>query len=210
MLRRTEELFGVLIRGTDGTMGRIHDLYFDDQSWTVSYLVLHTASWPMRRFALLSPCVVEMLAWDRRQGLVQLTQAQVSGCPNVTLSPTLSRQQCAESDEYFGWPARRASQAADAKAWVEGSPAALASGGSLLQSAREMPAYSLEIEGTEVGRVQDVLFDDVAWTVRYLVVDCWAWSPGRRQLIPPECVKTLDRGAFKVLAEYRHRLAPTG
>jgi hypothetical protein len=80
----------------------------------------------------------------------------------------------------------------------------------LLQSTREMPTYRIKIGGREIGRVEDALFDDEAWTIRYLVVDCWSWSPGRSQLIPPECVKAVSRPELKILAEFRHNLAPTG
>ncbi len=39
-------------------------------------------------------------------------------------------------------------------------------------------------DGT-VGIVSDLLFDDVSWSVRWIVVDTGSWLPGRRVLLPP-------------------------
>jgi sporulation protein YlmC with PRC-barrel domain len=210
VLRRTEDLYGFVLRGIDGSIGRIHDLYFDEETWTVRYLTLDTQSWPIPRFVLLAPCVIKKLAWDKRRGSVQVTREQVAICPDVKPRPWLSWQHCAEVDEHFGWPLWTPIEAATQGKEHEGYGAGRVADRPLLQSSREMPAYRIEIEGVEIGRVADVLFDDETWIVRYLLVDCWHWSPGRRQLIPPECVKAIGHSEFKILAEFRHRLAPTG
>lgn len=209
-MRRAEDLYGFVLRGTDGTLGRIHDLYFDDRNWTVRYIALNTGSWPIPRFVLLSPCVLRTLAWDKRRGSVQLTKEQVNHGPEVELSPVLSAAQCAELDAYYGWPIWTATGPEGSGKWGEGCRTVVQGGGSLLQSAREIPAYRIDIGGTEMGRAEDLLFDDGLWTVRYLVVDCWSWPPGRRQLIPPECVHRIGRSECKIYAQFRHRLAPTG
>lgn len=47
-----------------------------------------------------------------------------------------------------------------------------------------------EVRGRDgvVGRVDDLLFDDIAWTVRYLVIDTGVWLAGRRVLLAPAAV----------------------
>lgn len=47
-------------------------------------------------------------------------------------------------------------------------------------------------DGSQFGRVHDVLFDDRRWTVRYFELDTGNWLPGRRVLISPESVERLD------------------
>ena len=210
VLRRTEDLYGFALRGIDGSIGKVHDLYFDEASWMVRYLTLDTQSWPVRRFILLAPCALKKLAWDKRRGSVQVTRAQVTGCPEIEPRPSLSWRHCAEMDEYFGWPISKSIEADRVGREKGGYGAATARDRPLLQSARELPAYRIEIGGVELGRVADVLFDDETWAIRYLLVDCWHWSPGRRQLIPPECVKAIGHSEFKIFAAFRHRLAPTG
>lgn len=47
----------------------------------------------------------------------------------------------------------------------------------------------MEIRGKDerLGTLHDTLFDDVAWTARYFVVDTGNWLPGRRVLVSPWC-----------------------
>jgi sporulation protein YlmC with PRC-barrel domain len=45
MLFRFEKLFGASIVASRGEIGRIKDVYFDDQRWTARYLVVQTGSW---------------------------------------------------------------------------------------------------------------------------------------------------------------------
>lgn len=208
MLRRTEDLYGFLLRGTDGTIGRIHDLYFDDGTWTVGYLALNTGAWPISDFVLLPPHVLKALSWDKRRGSVGLSREQVSNIPDIRLTPTLARQQCAELDAHFAWLARTTMESAPGKREIYSRT--VAERRPVLQSARDVTDYRIEIEATEIGRVQDVLFDDETWLIRYLYVECWSWSPGRRELIPPECVVRVDRSEGKIFAVLQSRLAPTG
>ncbi|HKY28386.1 MAG TPA: PRC-barrel domain-containing protein [Pyrinomonadaceae bacterium] len=42
----------------------------------------------------------------------------------------------------------------------------------------------------DFGSVDDFLFDDENWAIRYLVVDTGKWIPGRRVLISPAALKT--------------------
>ena len=44
----------------------------------------------------------------------------------------------------------------------------------------------------EVGSVKNVYFDDEQWVVRYLVVDTGGWLGGRRVLISPNAVQSID------------------
>ena len=45
MLRGISDLRRVTIAAMDGELGSVRDLYFDDRSWTVCYLVVDTGSW---------------------------------------------------------------------------------------------------------------------------------------------------------------------
>ena len=55
MLRTAGELKGVTIEAMDGDIGSVQDLYFDDQTWTVRYLVVDTGTWLPGRQVLISP-----------------------------------------------------------------------------------------------------------------------------------------------------------
>jgi hypothetical protein len=188
-------------------VGRIRDLYFEEKTWKVQYLALNTGSWPITRCACVPPKALQALDWGKRQGSLRLSGEQVANSPVIEPGPLLFWHNFAKLDEYFGlcaWPtidarSKNRNSRSCRERRVIGSPP--------LRSARELPAYRVEVGGAEIGRVEDVLFDDETWKVCYLLVDCWSWSPGRTELFPPECIKSVSRSEFRVSAEYRHEIA---
>ena len=44
----------------------------------------------------------------------------------------------------------------------------------------------------EIGHVDDFLFDEATWTIRYLVVDTSNWIGGRSVLVAPSVVTSVD------------------
>ena len=53
----------------------------------------------------------------------------------------------------------------------------------MLRSLKELKGYRLHATDGELGDVRDFYFDDVHWTIRYLVADTARWLPGRRVLL---------------------------
>jgi hypothetical protein len=52
--------------------------------------------------------------------------------------------------------------------------------------------YTLRATDGEIGKVDDFYFDEVHWTVRYLVADTGGWLTGRKVLISPAALKEPD------------------
>ena len=44
MLRNVKDLRGFAIHATDGMIGEVDDLYFDDEDWAIRYLVVDTGT----------------------------------------------------------------------------------------------------------------------------------------------------------------------
>ena len=55
MLRSTEDILGFRLEATDGHIGTVEDFYFDDQVWSIRYLVADTGRWLPGRRVLISP-----------------------------------------------------------------------------------------------------------------------------------------------------------
>lgn len=62
----------------------------------------------------------------------------------------------------------------------------------MLCHTNELLGLQLKTAEDTFGKVKDFYIDDAAWTVRYLVADTGDWLPGRRVLIAPAAVKTVD------------------
>lgn len=44
MLRSVNDLKGLSLRATDGEIGSVDQFYFDDETWTIRYLVVNAGS----------------------------------------------------------------------------------------------------------------------------------------------------------------------
>jgi hypothetical protein len=60
--------------------------------------------------------------------------------------------------------------------------------------------YTILATDGDIGTIHDFLFDDITWTIRYLVVDTGKWLPGRKVLISTKAVEEAlwDRQQFQV------------
>ena len=93
MLRNVKDLRGYAIRATDGVIGEVDDLYFDDEDWAIRYLVVDTGNWLSGRKVLISPLAIGHPDWLGQLLPVSLTKAQVEGSPDIDTRKPVSRQQ---------------------------------------------------------------------------------------------------------------------
>ena len=96
MLRNVKDLRGFALLATDGVIGKVDDLYFDDEDWGIRYLVVNTGSWLSNRKVLISPIAVGHAGWMAKRLPVALTRAQVEGSPDIDTRKPVSRQHEAE------------------------------------------------------------------------------------------------------------------
>jgi hypothetical protein len=183
MLRSTQELVRSTISGSDGDIGRVDALYFDDAQWTVHYLVVDARSWLAGRRVLISPASVRRSEWDRRRLPVALTRAQVRASPEVDTRRPISRRLEAAFSEYYGIPLpvrRPAAVGAHAEGGAEEDPR--------LHSTEEILGRQVRATDGPVGHVADLLVEDLTWRIRYLDIDLRDRRPGSRVLIAPEWI----------------------
>src|SRR5262245_37076454 len=99
MLRSAHSMIGDRIEATDGDMGSVYDFYYDDENWSLRYLVVDTGNWLPGRRVLLSPqALYEADAVQRADGEkktfpVRLSRAQVKDSPPIDTEKPLSRRQ---------------------------------------------------------------------------------------------------------------------
>jgi hypothetical protein len=63
----------------------------------------------------------------------------------------------------------------------------------MLWDASAINGYAIEASDGRFGTVSDLLFEDVGWVVRWLVVDTGNWLPGRKVLLPLSALGRPDR-----------------
>ncbi|HBA84222.1 MAG TPA: hypothetical protein DCZ95_09040 [Verrucomicrobia bacterium] len=62
----------------------------------------------------------------------------------------------------------------------------------MLRSAKEVLGYYIHATDDVMGKVDDFLFDDASWAIRYVVVDTGNWLPGRLVVLAPAALGQPD------------------
>ncbi len=60
------------------------------------------------------------------------------------------------------------------------------------RNAKKLLGFSIGATDGEIGKVKDFYFDDVTWTIRYLVVETGTWLDGRKVLISTQALRGAD------------------
>jgi len=204
MLRSLNELRHYAIYANNGKLGAVHDLLFDDQSWTVRYLMDDTGTWLPGRRVLISPTSIARVDWAGRDLHVNLTREQVEHSPPIDADRPVSRQVEAALARHHSWPyywgavvgGGRAAAAELVEEKVEQAQSRPADPG--LRSVKEVIGYHIEAKDGEIGHVEDFIAEDESWTIRYLVVDTRNWLPGKKVLVSPLWVESIDWAESKV------------
>ena len=68
----------------------------------------------------------------------------------------------------------------------------------MLRRMTQLKGFAIGARDGDIGEVNDFIFDDKAWTVRYLVADTSRWLPGRKVLISPIVVDRADWDAKRL------------
>ena len=194
MLRHASKIDGYSIGASDGPIGAVSDLLFDDVTWRVRWLVVDTGGFLGGRNVLLPPSALGAVNHIGRQLAVRLTKQQVKDSPEVAVDEPVSRRMETDLYDYYGWSpywstgfymggygydgglgfSSRASEADVARR---------APGDTHLRSVGEVTGYHIHARDGEIGHVADALIEDGDWSVHYLVVDTRNWWPGGRKVL---------------------------
>jgi hypothetical protein len=222
MLTNNKALKGLVIRATDGEIGTVDHLYFDDQNWAVRYLIVNTGNWMDDRKVLISPHSILQVDWKACQIDVSLTRKQVEKAPNIDTHKPVSRQHEAEYLGYYGYPYYwdgpylwGASGNPIGPVPLIGAQSEIAdrirdaSADSHLRSTDAVAGYHISAKDGEIGHVDRFIIDDEAWTIRYLEVATKNWWPGKKVLLSPAWVERVSWEESKVFAAVTREVIQT-
>ncbi|RDW19854.1 PRC-barrel domain-containing protein [Oceanobacillus chungangensis] len=185
MLHYTSKLMTYNIEATDGELGKIKELYFDDNKWQIRYAVVDTRKWLPGRKVLLSPASFVMVNELSENVEIEYDKEKVRNSPSLNEDSILTRDAENSLIDYYGW----------GRYWTggvlgsaENSPLAIFKDP---RSAEEIEAYDknqqqmntldlqnldqtidLKVHGSDgkIGEIVDLIYDDEYWKIQYLVV----------------------------------------
>jgi uncharacterized protein YrrD len=208
MLRNLKDLRGYAIRATDGVIGEVDDLYFDDEDWAIRYLVVDTGGWLPGRKVLISPVAIGHPDWMARLLPVSLTKTQVEHSPDIDTQRPVSRQYEAAYFGYYGYPyywggaglwgmgAYPGSLTTEGRVEEEmktrRTPPARTSEECHLRSCRVVIGHHVHATDGDIGHVEDLLVEDHTWAIRYLIVNTSNWWGGHHVLVAPQWIEDVS------------------
>lgn len=206
MKRRIESLIGFTIGGTDGEIGKVKEFYFDDQSWTIRYLVVETGTWLFGKEVLVSTEAVLTPDWNGKVFPVNLTKEQIKNSPDIDTDKPVSRQHEIELYNYYPWTSYwggggwaggmgttgMISAATPPLETAIQENTAKQGGDPHLRSTVHVAGYNIKATDGEIGDVEDFILDDSNWKIDYMLVDTGNWFPGKKVIISPNLVKEVE------------------
>ena len=198
MLRNANTLSHSAVIATDGEIGTIGDVYFDDVVWAIRYLEVDTGTWLTSRKVLISPYSVVPPLGNDALVKVSLTRDQVKNSPDVDTHKPISRQHEREYLGYYGYPTYWNTGGL----WSAGEYPSVPMDALLhyderheqresdvkpedvhLRSTKNVRSYHVEATDGNIGHIEDFIFDADSWAIRYVVVDTSDWWPGSKKVL---------------------------
>jgi len=206
MLIKAKTLKGYTLDSLDGEIGKVKEFYFDDQHWTVRYLVADTGNWLTGRQVLISPYVMASANTEEEHVTIDLTKKQIEDSPSLDSDKPVSRQFEVVYNGYYGLPTYWDGHymwgshpyiERDRKMWRK------ATHGEKpwdphLRSMQEVSGYTIQAADGEIGHIEDFIIDDETWAIRYFIIATRNWWPGKKVLISTKWIERVSWGESKV------------
>src|SRR3954453_23503479 len=90
-MNNASKVIGKTIVALDADIGSVYDLYFDDQTLSVRYLVVDTGNWLPGRKVLVAPEAIVKPCHHQAAIAVRLTTEQIRSSPDVDTTMPVSR-----------------------------------------------------------------------------------------------------------------------
>ena len=206
MLTKAKTLKGYKLHSRDAEIGKVKEFYFDDQHWTIRYLVADTGNWLLDRQVLISPYALVAVNKEGQYITIDLTKKQIEDSPSLNSDKPVSRQFEGTYYGYYGWPMYWNGPymwgyypyiVRDREKWRESTQSEKA-WDHHLRSTHDVSGYHIQAADGEIGHVEDFIIDDETWAIRYLIIDTRNWWPGKKVLVSPQWIERVSWSESKV------------
>ena len=217
MLRSLKPLYGNKLGAADGDIGHVKDFYFDDQNWTIRYLVADPGTWLPGRQVLLSPHSLGRLDQTEKILRVNLTRKQIEDSPPIESHKPVSRQYEEEYYRYYGWPYYWQGDAIWGMSGFpllelpppnplpnDGNPASNPQpdrADAHLRSTQAVNGYHLRTGDETIGHICDFMVDAESWAIGQLVIKTGHRISGKEVLIETKNVTRISYEESTVFAD---------
>jgi len=206
MLINAKTLKGYKLNGLDNEVGSVKEFYFDDQHWTIRYMVADTGNWLIGRQVLISPYALVGVNKKAEYIDINLTKEQIENSPSLDSDKPVSQQFEVGFYGYYGYPTYWGGSniwgynpniVRDSKEWKKTAKEEK-SWNSHLRSTNDVSGHHIQANDGEIGHVKDFIIDEETWEIRYLVIDTKNWWAGKLVLVSPKWIERVSWDELKV------------
>lgn len=202
----THQLLEFSISASDGEIGKVKDVYFDDQEWTLRYFVVETGNWLFKRKVLIAPfAVAETRNADLSVLPVNLNKDQVKSSPHIDADMPVSRQQESSLFDYYSWPYfGRAGMGYPTTGMLKGASALINKAeheidfDPHLRSFTHVTQYEVHNEFGRIGLLKDLVIDMSDWSIPYLLLDDVLTSDQERVVVSTASVISINWDGYQI------------
>jgi uncharacterized protein YrrD len=211
---------GKPVDASDGSIGSVHDLYFDEQTWSVRYLVVDTGKWLPGRKVLVIPDAIQT-PWHHEDVLpVNLTQEEIQSSPEIDTAAPVSRLAEDLLHRHYSWipywgdftsvPAPPPLIGASTESRRQAEQAAEELTEQPLRSAKKVQGHRVEATDGKVGRVEDFLIDDDFRRILFLAIHVEALLFGKEVLASPRLVSRVEWASSTIYVDTTRQAIKSG
>ena len=191
MLKLLTDLNGYTIQGENENFGTIRDVLFDDYFWAVRYFVVDVGGLLKKKEVIVSPSSIKTPPDGKTKTInTFLSKPLIEDSPDIDEKMPVSRKKEKEIVSHFHWPIywNPATFGGDAIPVPDveekkRDPAEKGQAEPDLRSAGEVKGYNIEAEDGEIGHVDDFIYDDETWEIKYAVVATRNILPGKKVIV---------------------------
>jgi len=206
-LRCAGPLVGSAVETKDGdACGKCRDFLFDDENWTIRYVVVDTGGLFSRDEVLLSPFLVDhpdFGGWSPHLR-TKVDGKTIEDSPPLDTEAPVSREYESELARHYQYPLYWAgaglwglgpypvADAPDPEEERRHERAMEDIGKSHLRSFDEVRGYAVAADGEDIGKVDDIVVEIRPWRIRYVVIMTGSWLSERRVVFAPDWIDEIS------------------
>ncbi|TDE18128.1 PRC-barrel domain-containing protein [Dyadobacter psychrotolerans] len=199
MKKSLKSLTSISLAGTDGQIGKVKDLYIDDESWFIRYWIVDTGDWLPGKKVLISVQSLTIQDWENDVLETDLTLDQIKNSPDIDTEQPVSRQQEKKLYDHFPWRiywGPDMGSKGELAPLTESVKAALANDPDYhnsydnphLRSTYKLIGYDIQTTDGQSGKIVDLIVETENWEIINLVIEMGNWFSSDKVLLPVRAV----------------------
>jgi sporulation protein YlmC with PRC-barrel domain len=213
MQYEVSSLIGYSMAAKDGIIGKVEDFYFDDERWTIRYLIVKTGNWLSGRNVLISTNTLTKASWKTGLFPLNLTIEQIQNSPDIDSNRPIYRQHEKTLNDYYSWGNYwedgyylggiwSVAPVLDKEGLIErNKPDKPANNDQHLRSCNQVSGYHIHASDGEIGHIKDFIVDDKTSQIKFIVVDTHNWFGGKKVLLDVKKITEVEWNNSKVFVD---------